>query len=181
MFYENYNADGVLTSISTDDEGIVTYSVGNRKTEFPFDNCHEFTLYSDNGTNQKLVSGKDGVELLHIIMLRGEARLWNNNEERETEKHSRIDEFPDTYSEMADSSIDVESEVMSGFDADELHIAIKKLKPAEQDLMHRLYLDEKPMSQEEYSIMVKLTVDGVKKKALRTRNKLKLLLQNDGE
>jgi len=189
MNYERINEDGVKTTITTDADGIVTYAVESpalnangqvtsviRKTEFSLDTCNEYTFHFDDGTSQRMVCGEDGVDLLHIITLRGEARLWNNNEERETDKHSRIDDFPDTYGELKDKTVDVEGEVLRSLDSEEVRAAVKKLKPDEQYLMQRLYLDEKPISQSDLAQELQVTENTIKQRAKNTRTKLKKMI-----
>jgi RNA polymerase sigma factor (sigma-70 family) len=189
MNYERINEDGVKTTITTDADGIVTYAVESpalnasgqatsvvRKTEFPLDTCNEYTFHFGDGTSQTMVCGEGGVELLHITTLRGEARLWNNNEERETDKHSRIDDFPDTYGELKDKTVDVEGEVLRSLDSEEVRAAVGKLKPADQLLMNRLYLDEHTVSQAELATELGIQEKSISQKSRRARAKLQLLL-----
>ena len=61
-------------------------------------------------------------------------------------------------------------------DSVELRNAVKKLKPSEQDMMHRLYLDNTPISQEEYAASIGTTYGTVRNKLTRTRHKLKALM-----
>ena len=169
MFYEIESINGEKITISCSDDGTVVYSVGKRETKFSLADCSEYIFKSNDGTSQKIICGEDGVSQLYLIMLYGEDRLEINNNDRE--RHDSLDDMPD----KADDT-DVVADVLRNIDADDLHKAIRQLKPTEQELIYRLYLDECPITQAEYAKYAGMTENYVKLKVHRIRKKLKNLL-----
>lgn len=53
---------------------------------------------------------------------------------------------------------------------------MSKLKPSEQELIHKLYLDKQPMMQAEYAKINKTSVGSIKMQVQRVKAKLKKLL-----
>ncbi len=99
-----------------------------------------------------------------------------NNDRRETRRHQSLSKLSDKADLIADESIDIEKDTLQKFDMDKLYDAISKLKPSEQELIHKLYLDKHPMTQVEYSRSQKISVGSVKMQLQRIKAKLKKLL-----
>ncbi len=114
------------------------------------------------------VSDKIGKRILQI-----ENEIKNNNR-RETRRHQSLIE--DRADLIADESINIEEEFLKQNDVDKLHKAISKLKPSEQEIIHKLYLDKHPMTQAEYAKILGITENAVKQRVKWLRNKLKKLL-----
>ena len=77
---------------------------------------------------------------------------------------------------LADENINIEEEFLKQNDVGKLHKAISKLKPSEQEIIHKLYLDKHPMTQAEYAKILGITENAVKQRVKWLRNKLKKLL-----
>ena len=77
-------------------------------------------------------------------------------------------ESEDLYAEdiMQDESCDVEMEVLNKIEKLELHAAIKKLAPADQELIYIFYLAEKPMTIREYE-----AISGIPNQTINFRKK----------
>ena len=114
------------------------------------------------------VSDKIGKCILQI-----ENEIKNNNR-RETRRHQSLIE--DRADLIADESINIEEKFLKQNDVDKLHKAISKLKPSEQEIIHKLYLDKHPMTQAEYAKILGITENAVKQRVKWLRNKLKKLL-----
>lgn len=99
-----------------------------------------------------------------------------NSDRRETRRHQSLSELSDKADLIANESIDIEKDTLQKFDMDKLYDAISKLKPSEQELIHKLYLDKHPMTQVEYSRSQKISVGSVKMQLQRIKAKLKKLL-----
>lgn len=52
---------------------------------------------------------------------------------------------------VVDENVNIEEEFLKQNDVDKLHKVILKLKPSEQELIHKLYLSKHPMTQAEYA------------------------------
>ena len=65
---------------------------------------------------------------------------------------------------------------MKNLDKDKLYDAIAKLKPQEQELIHNLYLCQKPISQIELARIKNVSIGSIKMQLQRIKNKLKKLL-----
>ena len=108
-----------------------------------------------------------------ILQIDKEAK---NNDRRETRRHQSLSKLSDKADLIADESIDIEKDILQKFDMDKLYDAISKLKPSEQELIHKLYLDKHPITQVEYSRSQKISVGSVKMQLQRIKAKLKKLL-----
>ncbi len=73
--------------------------------------------------------------------------------------------------------MDVYEDVIKSLDRDKLYYAIQKLKPHEQKLIHKLYLDRQPMTQEQYANYLGIKVKSVQEKSRRIRKKLQILIK----
>lgn len=84
-----------------------------------------------------------------------------NNDRRETRRHKSLSELSDKDDLIADESIDIEENILQKFDMDKLYDAIFKLKPSEQELMHKLYLDKHTITQVKHSKSKNISTGGV--------------------
>ncbi len=108
-----------------------------------------------------------------ILQIDKEAK---NNDRRETRRHQSLSELSDKADLIADESIDIEKDILQKFDMDRLYDAISKLKPSEQELIHKLYLDKQVMAQAEYARRKNVSEVAIWKKVQRIKDKLKKLM-----
>ena len=94
---------------------------------------------------------------------------------RETMRHQSISEILDKSDMLIDPNINVEEEILKRFASYKLHEAISKLKPKEQELIHKLYLDKQTMSQAEYAKSLGVTENSIKQSAKWIKKKLRKL------
>ncbi len=99
-----------------------------------------------------------------------------NSNRRETKRRQSLNELNDKADLITDESIDIEKDILQKFERDKLYDAMSKLKPSEQELIHKLYLDKHPMTQAEYAKILGITENAVKQRVKWLRNKLKKLL-----
>ena len=175
MYFEFEGADGVKTTIDCADDGTVVYCVGKRRTKFNIKDCADYEFTFLNGPNTKLALGKDGVELMHLIMLKGEDRLAGNNDERESDEQSRF-EHPDlSECNIADKDADTEKSVINRMDREELHSAISKLNPIDQQIARLFWIDG--FKQSEIAKALEMTGNAVQLRSGKIVKKLLKLLQ----
>ena len=98
-----------------------------------------------------------------------------SNDRKETRRHESLNSL-NTDKQSIDENADVYTEVLKKFDKDKLYTAIAKLKPQEQELIYKFYLNKDRISQFEYSCSVGLSENSIKQKLKRIRKKLKALL-----
>lgn len=108
-----------------------------------------------------------------ILQIDKEAK---NNDRRETRRHQSLSELSDKADLIADESIDIKKDILQKFDMDRLYDAISKLKPSEQELIHKLYLDKQVMAQAEYARRKNVSEVAIWKKVQRIKDKLKKLM-----
>lgn len=94
-----------------------------------------------------------------------------NNNRRETRRHQSLIE--DRADLIADESINIEEKFLKQNDVDKLHKAISKLKPSEQELIHKLYLSKNSMTQAGYAKSHNISFTTLRKRLERLRQKLK--------
>ena len=175
MFYEFESLNGEKTTIDCSDEGTVVYTVGKRKTKFSLEDCTEYVFRFIDRTNKKI--GNTDADKLFLIMMHGEERLERNNNYRETDEQWRFEAMTDSSEYSADNRHDTETDVQRQLDVENLRKAVQKLKPDEQELVHKLYLDEPVVSQAEYAKEIGVDAATMRKRAERVREKLKKLLR----
>ena len=134
MLYEIKSRNGDKISICLSDDGTVIYTVGKRKTVFSLADCYEYNYLSCKGTKHEIVGGECGVNHIHLIILFGEDRLQDNNDERESKGQWRLNALDDKGTHIVDKRANVESEAIHNMEAKELHIAISKLKSIERKI-----------------------------------------------
>lgn len=101
--------------------------------------------------------------------------LYNNNQ-KETRRHQSFNEIIDKADMLIDKTINIDELILRNSKVDKLYEAISKLKPAEQELIHKLYLDKSPMTQSEYSKIKNVSVGSIKMRLQRIKAKLKDLI-----
>lgn len=97
-----------------------------------------------------------------------------NNNRRETRRHQSLSALSDKADLVADENI--EEDILQKFDMEKLYDAISKLKPSEQELIHKLYLDKQVVAQAEYARRKNVSEVVIWKKVQRIRDKLKKLI-----
>ena len=98
--------------------------------------------------------------------------LYNNNQ-KETRRHQSLNEMFDKSDTFVDKNVDIENDFLRRNDVDKLYEAISKLKPSEQDLIHKLYLSKNPMTQAEYAKTLGITENAVRKRIAKIKRILK--------
>ncbi len=125
----------------------------------------------------KFVTGEDvSIEVygeFEEIMLELNNNLKNNNR-KETRRHESLDLLDKDIKSM-DITADILGDVCRNLDKDKLYDAIAKLKSEEQELIHKLYLNEHPMTQAKYAEMLGVTENAVRKRLTKIKIKLKKL------
>lgn len=101
--------------------------------------------------------------------------LYNNNQ-KETRRHQSFNEIIDKADMLIDKTINIDELILKNSKVDKLYEAISKLKPTEQELIHKLYLDKHPMTQSQYAKTVGITENAIKQRVKWLRKKLKRLL-----
>ncbi len=110
------------------------------------------------------------------IMLELDKNLKNNNR-KETRRHESLNEVEKSLKNV-DESFDVYEEVLKRLDEDKLYSAIAKLKPSEQELIYKLYLDKKPIAQVKYAQILGITENAVQLRLAKIKKKLKSLMRS---
>ena len=130
----------------------------------------------------KFVTGEDvSIEVygkFEEIMIELDKNL-KNNDRKEMRRHESLD-LLDKDTKSMDVTSDILGDVCKNLDKDKLYAAIAKLKPQEQDLIHKLYLDKNAMTQEQYAKYIGTKVKSVQEKSRRIRRKLQVLM-NESE
>lgn len=104
----------------------------------------EVTYNFANGENViVLVDEKLGDAIMQL-----DKDLYNNNQ-KETRRHQSLSKLFDKTSMLVDENVNIEDDFLRQNDMDKLRKAILKLKPSEQDLIHKIYLSENPITQAE--------------------------------
>ena len=116
------------------------------------------------------VSNRFGETMLQI-----DNEIKNSNR-RETRRHQSLNELNDKADLITGESIGIGKDSLQKFEIDKLYNAMSKLKPSEQELIHKLYLDKQPMMQAEYAKINKTSVGSIKMQVQRVKAKLKKLL-----
>ena len=99
-----------------------------------------------------------------------------NSDRRETRRHQSLSELVDKADMLIDKNVNIEEDFLKRVEVNKLYEAISKLKPAEQELIHKLYLDKHLITQAEYAKMLGITENAVKQRVKWLRIKLKKLL-----
>lgn len=98
--------------------------------------------------------------------------LYNNNQ-KETRRYKSLSELLDKTSMLVDENVNIEDNFLRQNDVDKLRKAMSKLKPSEQELIHKLYLSEHPMTQNQYSKMLGTTENAIQLRLAKIKRKLK--------
>ena len=101
-----------------------------------------------------------------------------NCNRKETRRHKSLS-LSDKNIENISISSDICDDVFKNFDKEKLHNAIPLLKPDEQELLHNLYLNDKPITQNEYANILHINEKSVQEKSRRIRKKLKKFLKTE--
>lgn len=99
-----------------------------------------------------------------------------NNDRKETRRHQSFNKIIDKADMLIDKTINIDELILKNSKVDKLYEAISKLKPTEQELIHKLYLDKHPMTQSQYAKTVGITENAIKQRVKWLRKKLKRLL-----
>ena len=101
-----------------------------------------------------------------------------NCNRKETRRHKSLSLSDKSIENMSISS-DICDDVFKNIDKEKLHKAISLLKPDEQELLHNLYLNDKPITQNEYANILHINEKSVQEKSRRIRKKLKKFLKTE--
>ena len=131
----------------------------------------EVTYNFANGENViVLVDEKLGDAIMQL-----DKDLYNNNQ-KETRRHQSLSKLFDKTSMLVDENVNIEDDFLRQNDMDKLHKAILKLKPSEQDIIHKLYLSRNPMTQAEYAKTLGITENAVRKRIAKIKRILKIYI-----
>ena len=83
------------------------------------------------------------------VVIKLDKEEYNCNR-KETRRHKSLSLSDKSIENMSLSS-DICDDVFKNIDKEKLHNAISRLKPNEQELLHNLYLNDKPITQKEYA------------------------------
>lgn len=109
------------------------------------------------------------------LILEIEREQYNVNH-KESRRHEGLSLF-DKDSKNSDLKANVCGQVLKKFSKDKLYATISKLKPKEQDLVQKIYLDDPQISQEEYAKELGIPAATLRKRTERVRDKLENLLK----
>lgn len=110
-----------------------------------------------------------------IVQIDSEIR---NSDRRESRRHQSLSEVQDKADMLIDKNVNIEENFLKKVEIDKLYEAISKLKPSEQELIHKLYLDKHPMTQAEYAKYLNIKETSVCQKVWRAKQRLKNLLNS---
>ena len=128
----------------------------------------EVTYSFVNGENVIVSVGEE----LGKTIMQLDRDLYNNNH-KETRRHQSLNEMLDKADTFVDKNVNIEDDFFRRNDADKLYNAISKLKPSEQELLHKLYLSKNPMTQAEYAKSHNISYTTLRKRIERLKEKLK--------
>ena len=128
----------------------------------------EVTYSFVNGENVIVSVGEE----LGKTIMQLDRDLYNNNH-KETRRHQSLNEMLDKADTFVDKNVNIENDFLRRSDVDKLYNAISKLKPSEQDLLHKLYLSKNPMTQAEYAKTLGITENAVRKRIAKIKRILK--------
>lgn len=127
----------------------------------------------------KFVNGeKSSVEVnsdLAKIILELDRDLYNNNQ-IETSQHISLNSFGQDKKDFTDNYIRLENQMLKRIDRNALYKAILSLEPYEQQLIHKLYLSDTPITQKQYASILGVTENAVRKRFAKLKTKLKKLV-----
>ena len=109
------------------------------------------------------------------IILELDRNLYNNNH-AETRRHISLSVFDENKKVFADIEASFEEQLSNQVDEEILYKAISELSYDEKELLHNLYLSDRPVTQKEYARMLKIKEKSVQEKSRRIRKKLKLII-----
>ena len=96
------------------------------------------------------------------VVIKLDKEEYNCNR-KETRRHKSLSLSDKSIENMSISS-DICDDVFKNIDKEKLHKAISLLKPDEQELLHNLYLNDKPITQNEYANILHINEKSVQKK-----------------
>ena len=111
------------------------------------------------------------------VVIKLDKEEYNCNR-KETRRHKSLSLSDKSIENMSISS-DICDDVFKNIDKEKLHKAISLLKPDEQELLHNLYLNDKPITQKEYANILHINEKSVQEKSRRIRKKLKKFLKTE--
>ena len=95
-----------------------------------------------------------------------------NCNRKETRRHKSLSLSDKSIENMSLSS-DICDDVFKNFDKEKLHNAISRLKPDEQELINKIYLNKSKLSILNYAKLANVSQNAIKQRLKRTRKKLK--------
>ena len=104
-----------------------------------------------------------------ILELDKEEYNWNR---KETRRHKSLSLSDKSIENMSLSS-DICDDVFKNIDKEKLHNAISLLKPDEQELINKIYLNKTKLSISDYAKLANVSQNAIKQRLKRIRKKLK--------
>ena len=105
------------------------------------------------------------------IILELDKEEYNCNR-KETRRHKSLSLSDKNIENMSISS-DICDDVFKNFDKEKLHNAISLLKPDEQELINKIYLNKTKLSISDYAKLANVSQNAIKQRLKRIRKKLK--------
>lgn len=105
------------------------------------------------------------------IILELDKEEYNCNR-KETRKHKSLSLSDKSIENMSISS-DICDDVFKNIDKEKLHNAIPLLKPDEQELINKIYLNKTKLSISDYAKLANVSQNAIKQRLKRIRKKLK--------
>ena len=105
------------------------------------------------------------------VVIKLDKEEYNCNR-KETRRHKSLS-LSDKNIENMSLSSDICDDVFKNIDKEKLHNAISRLKPDEQELINKIYLNKSKLSILNYAKLANVSQNAIKQRLKRTRKKLK--------
>ena len=105
------------------------------------------------------------------VVIKLDKEEYNCNR-KETRRHKSLSLSDKSIENMSLSS-DICDDVFKNIDKEKLHNAIPLLKPDEQELINKIYLNKTKLSISDYAKLANVSQNAIKQRLKRTRKKLK--------
>ena len=110
------------------------------------------------------------------VVIKLDKEEYNCNH-KETRRHKSLSLSDKNIENMSISS-DICDDVFKNFDKEKLHNAISLLKPNEQELINKIYLNKSKLSILNYAKLANVSQNAIKQRLKRIRKKLKSFITN---
>lgn len=112
------------------------------------------------------------------VMLELERNLYNNNH-TETGCHISLSVFDDENKYFTDTAFRFEEQILNQIEKERLHKAISQLNSEEQEILNNLFLNDQPITLEEYAEKLGITSSTMRKRVEKLKSKLACIIEDD--